>query len=354
MNQYLWLMYKLKMAKCLNIKISACFFLLIAVFIANNRLSAETLLHDLAMVQIAQSIWYDHYPAAIEKIETIIKNEPDNPLGYFLLGSVYQTISEKFRNDSLKNIITENLEKSIKLAKQRFNNDSQNPDWPFICGAAYGYRALHRAFHGGWWGAFQDGIKCNSNLKKALKLDSTYYDCYLGLGAYHYYKTVKSKAFLWLPFVADRREQGIEELRLCIDSGYLATHGARESLLRIYLEEKRYEELLGLADSLEKLTPYDPYSLLFYVRGLTELNRLDEAKEKLRKLKLAWKRSPYYCPIGMFEAELIMADIFYRDGDKESARNIIDKIIAKKEHSRDHAYFEKTLEGAKKLSRKMK
>ncbi len=354
MNQYLWLMYKLKMAKHSNIKIKICLIFLFTLLFSNNRISAETSIRDSVTQQIAQNIWYNRYPTAVEEIENIVKNESDNPLGYFLLGSVYQTISEEFRNDSLKNRITENLEIAIKLAKQRFENDPQNPDWLFICGAAYGYRALHRAFHGGWWGAFQDGLKCSSNLKKVLKLDSTYYDCYLGLGAYHYHKTVKAKAFLWLPFVVDRREQGIGELRLCVDSGYLASHSARESLLRIYLEEKRHEKLLVLADSLEKLAPYDPYGLLFYVRGLTEMNRLDEAEDKLRKLKLAWKRSPYYDPIGMLEAELIMADILYREGDKESAQRIIDKIISEKEFARDNAYFEETLKGARKLSRKMK
>jgi len=354
MNQYLWLMYKLKMAKHLNIKIKICLIFLITLYFAPDRSLAETSLRDPVTLQIAQNIWYDHYSEAIEEIENIIKNEPDNPLGYFLLGSTYQIISEEFRNDSLKTKVTENLEKAIKLAKQRIKTNRQNPDWPFICGASYGYRALHRAFHGGWWGAFQDGLKCSSNLKKALKLDSRYYDCYLGLGAYHYHKTVKSKAFLWLPFVADRREQGIEELRLAVDSGYLATHSARESLLRIYFDEKRYAELLELADSLEKLTPNDPYALLFYVRGLTELDRLDEAEVKLKKLKLAWKRSPYYDPIGMFEAELLLADILYRGGDKESALEIIDRIIAQKELARDNAYFEEALENGRKLSRKMK
>ncbi len=354
MNQYLWLMYKLAMAKQINIQIKICLIFLLIVFFSNIRLSAETLLRDSVTLNIAQNIWYDRYPTAIEKIENLINNEPDNPLGYFLLGSVFQTISEEFRNDSLKTKITENLEKAIKLSKQRFENEPQNPNWPFICGAAYGYRALHRAFHGGWWGAFQDGLKCSSNLKKALKIDSTYYDAYLGLGAYHYHKTVKSKAFLWLPFVADKREQGIEELRICVDSGFLATHSARESLLRIYFEEKRYEELLMLADSLEKLTPNDPYSLLFYVRGLAELERLDEAEDKLQKLKLAWKRSLYYDPIGMFEAELLLADILYRGGDSESAQIIVDRIIAEEVLAQNNAFFEETLEGAKKLSRKMK
>ncbi|MCP4704589.1 MAG: hypothetical protein GY865_08260 [candidate division Zixibacteria bacterium] len=345
-------MYKLKMVKHLNILIKVILFL--GIICTDNDLLAQTSLRDSISYEIAQNIWYDRYPMAVEQIENIIKYEPDNPLGYFLLGSVYQTISEEFRNDSLKNQITENLEKAIDLAKQRFKEDQQNPDWPFICGASFGYRALHRAFHGGWWGAFQDGLKCSSYLKKALKLDSTYYDAYLGLGAYHYHKTVKSKAFLWLPFVADRREQGIEELQLCIESGFLATHSARESLLRIYFDEKQYEKLLGLADSLDKLTPFDPYGLLFYVRGLIEMNRLDEAEEKLQELKLGWKQSPYYDPIGMFEAELLMADILFRTGDTTAAERIVNTIISSKDMADDNAYFEETLAGAKKLKRKMK
>jgi len=342
------------MVRCLKSKTVICLLIPVIIFFVNNRLSAEISLRDSVTLQIAHDIWYDRYRSAIEKTEDIVEREPDNPLGYFLLGTVYQTISEEYRNDSFNEMITVNLSKAIKLAKKRFENDPHNPNWPFICGAAYGYRALHRAFHGSWWGAFQDGLRCSSNLKKTLKLDSTYYDCYLGLGAYHYHKTVKSKAFLWLPFVVDRKDQGIEELRLCVDSGCLATYNARESLLRIYFEERRFDELLLLADSLEKLTPSNPYNLLFYVRTLTALNRLDEAEDKLQKLKLVWNRSPYYDPIGMFEAELIMADILYRDGDKESARGIVDKIISEKELVRNNAYFGETLKGARRLLRRMK
>ena len=342
------------MARHLNKNTRIILIFVLMVIFSNISIATETALRDSVTLQIAQDIWYDRYPNAVEKIEKIIISEPDNPLGYFLLGSTCQTISEEFRNDSLKTMITENLETAIDLARQKFKDDPQNPNWPFICGAAFGYRALHRAFHGSWWGAFQDGLKCSSNLKKALKIDSTYYDAYLGLGAYHYHKTVKSKAFLWLPFVADKREQGIKELYLAVDSGFLATHSARESLLRIFFDEKRFDEFLVLADSLEEITPDNPYGLLFYAKGLTELNRLDEAEMKLRKLKLSWKWSPYYDSIGMYEAELLMADILYRSGDKESASIIINKIIAEKELARDNAYFKETLEGAKKLLKKIK
>jgi len=331
-----------------------CIGLFIILILPVTKPGAETAVHDTTTLGIARDIWHDRYESALGKISLIIEREPSNPLGFFLRGSVYETISEEYRNDSFNEEIMENLGQAITLAREKMAVEPDNADWPFICGAAYGYRGLYRAFHGGWWGAFQDGLRCSSNLKKSLGMDSTYYDAYLGLGAYHYYKTIKSKIFLWLPFVADRREQGINELQRCIESGYLATHNARESLLRIYFEEKKYERLVLLADSLETQIPDNPYCLLFYTYGLVELNRLDEALERLRKLRLLWNRSPYYDPIGLLEAEYLMAEILYRDGDLGAARVIIDKIISEGEASNKNAYFEETLDKTKKLAKKIK
>jgi hypothetical protein len=347
-------MYNFGMSKNIQGRAIFCIWLSAILISPALRLYAETAVHDTATLEIAHDIWHDRYGDALGKIGTIIEREQANPLGYFLLGSVYETISEEYRNDSYNEEIMENLGRAITLAREKMKTDPENADWPFICGAAHGYRGLYRAFHGGWWGAFQDGLRCSSNLKRALDLDSACYDAYLGLGAYHYYKTVKSKIFLWLPFVADLREKGKNELQRCIKSGFLATYNARESLLRIYFEEGKYERLILLADSLETQTPDNPYCLLFYTRGLVELNRLDEALNKLRKLSLTWKHSPYYDPIGLLEAEYLMAEILYRDGGSEAARTILDKIISQSEAVDKNAYFEETLDNAKKLAKKIR
>lgn len=187
-----------------------------------------------------------------------------------------------------------------------------------------------------------------------MELDSTFYDAWMGLGAYHYYRTQKAKDFLWLPFVSDQREQGIAEIKKAIANGFLATYNARESLMRIYFEEGRYEDAASLADSLNRHIPNDPYCLLYFSRSLAELGRLDEAEIKLRELKVAWKESPYYDPIGLYEAELVTARIFFMDGDSELARRIVDKILSEKELADNNAYFSETFNKAREFSKQFR
>ncbi|UCD94578.1 MAG: hypothetical protein JSU69_00570 [Candidatus Zixiibacteriota bacterium] len=319
------------------------------IFLLGASAASETFVRDSAVVEIADRIWRNEFRDALSAAEQIIRNEPSNPVGYFLAGVVYQTISEEYRNDSFIDSTDDNLSHAIELTDHRKDSDRDNPDWYFIAGAAYGYRGLHRAFHGQWWGAFKDGFHCSSNLRKALGIDSTYYDANWGLGSYYYYRTVKSRDFLWLPFISDEREEGMRLIRRAIAGGFLCPKIARQSFLRIYLTEERYADVVMLADSLCRLLPDDPYYLLFYTEGLLAMDSLDRAEEKLEKLKSAWKNSSFYDASGVFEAELLYAKIAYKRGDREMSKRIVDQIISNKRLCRNNAYFEETYDKAKKF-----
>ncbi|MCX6827454.1 MAG: hypothetical protein NTV06_09380 [candidate division Zixibacteria bacterium] len=310
---------------------------------------ADVGIRDYPSYRITRYIWSDNYYKAVSSADSIVESEPLNPVGYFLLGTIYQTISEVCRTDRFKDSVVKYLNEAIELANEREKNDPDNPDWPFITGASHGYRALYRALHGNWWGAFNDGFKCRSHLNHCLELDSSFYDAYVGLGAYHYWSTVKAKDFLWLPFIPDRREQGMTEIHKAADSGYLASYNANETLLRIYLTEKRYNELINLADSLTRSYPYSPYCLLYYTEGLIGINQLDEAEEKLRMLRAVWKKSPYFDPFGFYEAELLSAKIYLQRGDSKTANEIANKIIDDKIPGGSNAFFMETLDKAEAL-----
>jgi hypothetical protein len=328
--------------------------LLLLVLLPPSILFGQVSIRDRICQGIARDVWRNNFQDAIKRSEDLVKNEPKNPVGYFLLGTIYQTISEEFRTDRFRDQISVNLDKAIDLARDRADVEPDNPDWPFICGASYGYRALHRAFHGNWFGAFGDGFKCSSNLNKTIKIDSTFYDAYLGLGAYHYYRTIKAKDFLWLPFISDDREEGIAEIKKAAVGGILASNNARESLLRIYFTEERYPELLALADSLEKNNPYDSYCLLYHAQGLLASGDLDGAADKLRTLRLILKKSPYFDPFGIYETELISAQIFYKRGDTETAQKIVDNIISEREMAKVNPYFAETLDKAESFARQIR
>jgi tetratricopeptide (TPR) repeat protein len=340
-------MYKqltsLSLQKIFLVGISAFLFL-------SHFAAAETPIRSATTLKIAHDIWYYNYTEAIENSAILIQSEPFNPVGYFILGTTYQNLSEAFRNDRYKDSIALYLDSAITLANGRKTVDPDNGDWYFISGASYGYRALLRAFHGDWLGAFRDGWSCTSGLNRALELDSTLYDAYLGLGSYHYYRTIKAKDFLWLPFVSDQRAQGIAEIKIAIAHGYLASYNAREALLRVYFTEGRYEDGVALVDSLTPGNPHDPYRLLYEAQCLIGLGRLDEADECVRQLRMVWKSSPYFDPFGLYEAEYLSAEIFLKHGDKETAKKIVNKIIADKKMGRANAYYLETLDKAEALA----
>jgi tetratricopeptide (TPR) repeat protein len=315
---------------------------------------SETGPRDPFTHRIARYVMQDNFYGAIRSSEELINREPNNPLGYFLLGTTYETISEEYRTDRFKDSVIKYLDDAISASEERKSGDPENADWHFISGASYGYRALLRAFHGNWWGAFNDGFKCSSNLNKTLELDSSFYDAYLGLGSYHYWSTIKAKDFLWLPFIADKREQGYMEIQKAVDSGYLSCYNARESFLRMYLTDKRYDDLTRLADSLSVINPNNSYCLLYHAEGLIALERFDEAAEKLSWLRVCWKRSPYFDPFGFYEAEYLSARIFAARGDKEGARRIIEKILSEKRMYDSNAYFAETFDKAVMLARTLR
>ncbi len=328
--------------------------ILIGGLITGGEIRAETAVRDSSVIAIARDVWHNDFSDAIEASKKIRDSEPDNPLGYFLLGTIYQSLSEEYRTDVYKDRISQNLDSAIELADRRHDEEPKNPNWTFIAGAAHGYRALLRAFHGGWWGAFRDGLSASKDLNRTLKIDSTYYDAYLGLGAYNYYKTVKSKDFLWLPFVSDKRAEGISEIKIAIDKGTLATYNARQSLLRIYWEEGRYSEAIVLADSLLAESPSDAYDLLYLIHSQLGLDSLHAAGTNIAKLRLDWRKSGYYDPLGSMEADYLEALLYYKRGDNFRAEGFINKIMLKKDFDKSNAYFEETVDKTKKLAKKIK
>lgn len=331
--------------------------LLTAIFIGALSIqtaSARTRLRDSTVQEISAAVASNRYDDAIRWSRNIIEADSSDPSGYFLLGAVYQCLSEEYRTDIYNEEIDDMLTHAIDRSNELKETDPDDPELYFISGAALGYRAIHRAFHGRWFKAFRDGLRCSSHLNESLEIDSTYYDAYWGLGSYKYYRTVYAKNFLWLPFVSDQREEGIAMIRKAIANGNLAGRMAREAFLRIYWSEKRHDDLINLADSLYGGLPDDAYILTYYLEGLLATDRLDEAEEKLMELKGTWKMSPYYDAAGVLESEYFMARVEYQRGDVATARKILEYIIEREDLRDTNAYFEETYEKAKKFLKEIK
>ena len=85
-----------------------------------------------------------------------------------------------------------------------------------------------------------------------MKLDPWLYDCYTGIGSYHYWSSVKLRKIF--PFLSDDRRKGLEELKLAMDSSYISRPAAAIGYGWALLNERKYSDALKVARALHDST----------------------------------------------------------------------------------------------------
>ncbi len=199
----------------------------------------------------------------------LIDQFPDQPYGYFYLGATLQAemldLEDYSQIDSFKTL----METTIDLAKEKQTINDTDP-WPlFSEGSAYLYHSFMDSKTGKMWGAYRNAVKGANRLVKAIELDSTLYDAYLGVGSYRYWKSAKGKMLTWLPFISDEREKGLKMVRIAVENGRFGKLVARDQLAWILLHRKEYDGAQQLALENHQLYPESR----FYVdvgRGLLQ------------------------------------------------------------------------------------
>ncbi|HVP36124.1 MAG TPA: tetratricopeptide repeat protein [Terriglobales bacterium] len=296
-------------------------------------------------------IRWDKFDQGIAEFKKVIDLYPDEPIGYFFVGASLQGLIDDYRNETYN----DEFEKYINLAIKKGNAKvDQNPNSAlehFYLGGALGYRGIYRSFRGNWWGAFMDGGKAYSHLKEAVEHDSTLYDAYFGLGSYHYWKSVKSKLFWWLPFFGDQREKGIQETMIAIQKGKYAKNEAANSLLRIYLEEKDYPAVIKWGEEVKKINPDNPFRLWMMSAAYIEMKNWDDAQNTLQYLLNVFKSSPYYDPAAEYECRYWLAFIHFRQGDFKSAQDDSNIALQLEPKVKGNDYAEPFLDKVKDLQK---
>ena len=317
--------------------------------------TAEQTVMDLDSI-IFRGIEYIHrdsFKQGISEFEKIVKKYPDNPAGYFFIAASLQTLIDDYRNEKYKADFEKNIDLAIEKGTKKVEKDPDSAIDHFYLGGSLGYRGIYRSFRGSWWGAFRDGGKANSNLKQAVELDSTLYDAYFGLGAYHYWRSVKSKLFWWLPFFGDERKKGIQETMIAIQKGKYAKDEAAYSLLRIYLEEKDYPAVLKWSQEVKRINENDPFRLWMTGFAYIGLDNWVEAKGIFLELLNVLKSSPYYDPAGEYECRYWLAYVNYNLGDLESAEEELSQALKLEPKTKGNDYAEPFVDKIKDLQKKI-
>jgi len=314
------------------------------------------------LIDRAVDIFYQkQFDRAIHICDSVIAKYPDNPLGYLGLAGVYHLLMLNYRVsyydakfDSVTSLAIKVGEKTIK----KYHNDAYAY---FVLGASYGFRGLNRIRKNEWLGAFHDGVKGISNIKKARRLNENLYDTYYALGLFYYWKSVKAKFLTALRLMKDEREKGIEYLKIVVEKGHLAKLEAKFALIEIFYYEDRYEEALEMCQSLAD-TPFkdDPTWNYLMAKINGKLGRWEEMRRYfLRVIELLdefpLKSNSYYaeCHYGLAKASFEMKDYDTADKEIKLAEEYSKKRDKKKEIEGPLLDFDLVLKRMEKLKNQL-
>lgn len=222
---------------------------------------------------------------ALDIFQKLIDNDKKDPRGYFYKAAVFSVTMQDYKTRAFEEEFNLFINEAIAKAEERLEVDSEDAEAHFYLGGAYGYLGIDKTMVGSWLGAFLDGTRGVFHLQEALNFNPTYYDAYYGLGAYHYWVSAKSSLLWFLPFFADERARGIEELRLASDKGAFARFEAQASLVTVLMNEGRYDEARAEVEKLLKQFPNDLSSHVQRGLIMVKLGLWDEVEEEFRWVK---------------------------------------------------------------------
>jgi tetratricopeptide (TPR) repeat protein len=106
-----------------------------------------------------------------------------------------------------------------------------------------------------WFTALSAGVNSISEFEKILSVDSNFYEAYIAIGTFEYWKSRKMEFMNWLPFSNDTKNIGIEQLIIAIDSSGYNAHLAINSLIWIYIDQKRFDDAIKVGERALKEFP---------------------------------------------------------------------------------------------------
>jgi tetratricopeptide (TPR) repeat protein len=216
---------------------------------------------------------------AIELFHQIEQKDPESPLGYVLeADAVWWKIYYVSANlidpdvfdvanmeatpydshfDDLADVAIHKAEARIHLRQDLAHSYLYE-------GYTYGLRARLEGLHDRDLATARAGKKMRSHLLRALDLDPSLADAYLGIGIYNYFVDTLPgivkflSMFIGLP--GGSRTEGLQQLRLCAEKGDLGRSEAKFYLAKDYTRasEKQFETSLRLFGELQQEFPHNP------------------------------------------------------------------------------------------------
>lgn len=275
-------------------------------------------------------------------IQNIVVQDYDSAFNVFIkldqqfntlpLGQIYLAATEIAKSvDYMEDINVEYVDSLLELASDKTELLLEaNPDdlWNnYYEALIFGYKAYYYSISGSLIAAFSDGVQCLRSFHKCLEIDPNFYEAYTAMGTYNYWKSARSKAFLWLPFVADNREEGIKYLERAVESSTYNKHLAAYSLVWIYIDYGENQKAIDLSiKSLQEFqdSRFFKWGLARAYKAIDKNKTIDVYYDLLRSVETLENSNLFNNVVLMHKIAMLYDEI----GDYSKSLKLCNEILA--------------------------
>ncbi|NOY52757.1 MAG: flagellar biosynthesis anti-sigma factor FlgM [Deltaproteobacteria bacterium] len=211
----------------------------------------------------AESMVMDRrYREADALFDRMEKNDPGSLLPSMgrLLSLMVQSLEKGAPKARLEEEFAAEFPKNQARMKELERRGNLNAWDHFLLGGSLGVRGLYELNHRRYFSAFLHGMRALSQIHKVAALDPGIHDIAFATGLYKYYRSVKTRYLWFLPFVGDRREEGLAEIRQALEQGHYAVPAAKIAL--VMLAEREGTDAEGIRLGRKYLREYPNCKLI--------------------------------------------------------------------------------------------
>lgn len=232
-------------------------------------------------------IYQRRYSESLEVFEEAGIDFPDSPLGPVGRALVYQ--ARMFENYSFtleREYLSEYAEAEVKIKRALRKSHGKRRAWIYFLQAVHlGLHATYDIRHNKYLSAFDKGWDALELIKKIERIAPEFHDAQLGLGLYNYWRTVITERVDILPKFGDHREEGLRQMRIAKEKGYLAKAPSCFILTYSYLEQKNYSAAIAEVEWGRKRYPDNLLMELFAGQVYVSAKKFPEARAALDRVR---------------------------------------------------------------------
>ncbi len=293
-----------------------------------NRISRETLNSE--------------YEQAITHAHELVNRYPREPFPRFLLSTIFMYMLRSywdFPMDEKFPVYTKKFEDASEEARKVCDEyPVQGAMVQFVRGMVLGAEGMVHVQKREWLDAYSKGKAGVAALEKALEMDPTYYDAYLGLGIFEYYCSELrgvTKILAWIVGFRGDSEKGIEYVTKAMNYGTYAEDPAKAFLAYAFIEsENNLDRGVELAKWLREHYPRNSTFIEYLLRAAKRLPT-ERAQDGIEWIETYVKTPNWrdevivFAPYDLDSVDYVEASLYLARKDYEAARKLLEPISSR-------------------------